>query len=356
MRTYVFDIDDTISTHVNRDYANAIPNNSVIRQIRRLKEIDKNCAIILHTARGMASCGGNARLAEAKNLPILIEWLSKHNVPYDEIVFGKPLADLYVDDKALNVRQFAGAEIERFEGLSGSEVMRIGDVVIKECADAQAQAKWYKECKSKGAPFGTPSVNSVTLNTLSMEYIAAPLLFDIAVANDGMPRAMVERIAKIIKWESSVTKPCRNDQTSYWDYCASKVNGMGIELHPVELPIFECGTFCAGDLSTLNVLADQDGIWIIDPVVREGQSSYLLDAAKFRACLHGLDFALTGRDYHRNGVARYFDSFFSQAELTEIRALEMTQFIRVLPYAIRSGDERIRARIIELINKNVWEE
>jgi hypothetical protein len=30
----------------------------------------------------------------------LFAWLDKNNIPYDEIIFGKPLADIYIDDKA----------------------------------------------------------------------------------------------------------------------------------------------------------------------------------------------------------------------------------------------------------------
>jgi len=33
----------------------------------------------------------------------VIEWLNKYQIPYDEIHFGKPLADFYVDDKAIKL-------------------------------------------------------------------------------------------------------------------------------------------------------------------------------------------------------------------------------------------------------------
>ena len=38
---------------------------------------------------------------------ITVTWLAKHNVKYDQIVFGKPYSDTYyLDDKALDVETF----------------------------------------------------------------------------------------------------------------------------------------------------------------------------------------------------------------------------------------------------------
>ena len=39
----------------------------------------------------------------AHQSPIVIEWLNKHKIPYDELHFGKPVADYYVDDKAVRM-------------------------------------------------------------------------------------------------------------------------------------------------------------------------------------------------------------------------------------------------------------
>jgi uncharacterized HAD superfamily protein len=34
------------------------------------------------------------------------EWLQKYNIPYDEIYFGKPSADYYVDDKGYRLENW----------------------------------------------------------------------------------------------------------------------------------------------------------------------------------------------------------------------------------------------------------
>ncbi len=56
--------------------------------------------IILHTARHMATCKGNTGLVIARQGKTLLDWLERHNIPYDELYFGKPHADVYVDDNA----------------------------------------------------------------------------------------------------------------------------------------------------------------------------------------------------------------------------------------------------------------
>ncbi len=57
--------------------------------------------LILFTARHMKTTGANVGLALARQGPATFRWLEKHAVPYDEIFFGKPWADVYIDDNAL---------------------------------------------------------------------------------------------------------------------------------------------------------------------------------------------------------------------------------------------------------------
>lgn len=60
----------------------------------------------LFTARGQVSCNGDLDLIHERVRPILVEWLERHAVEYDELIFGKPYADLYVDDKGMTPEEF----------------------------------------------------------------------------------------------------------------------------------------------------------------------------------------------------------------------------------------------------------
>lgn len=101
--TIVIDIDDTILFTTNRDFENSTPNQKVIDKINEL--YNKGWKIIFFTARGDRSC---VTLEEKilKYDELTRNWLKKNNVCYSDVVFGKPNADFYVDDKNMSVEDF----------------------------------------------------------------------------------------------------------------------------------------------------------------------------------------------------------------------------------------------------------
>ena len=101
--TFVIDVDDTICFTINRDFDNSIPNQPVIDKINKL--YDKGWEIILFTARGAKSCN-TLEEKEKKYRDITERWLKKHNVKYHALMFGKPNADYYVDDKNISINEF----------------------------------------------------------------------------------------------------------------------------------------------------------------------------------------------------------------------------------------------------------
>lgn len=101
--TIVMDLDDTICYTINRDFENSKPNIDVIKKINEL--YNKGWKIIICTARGAKSCA-TLLMREEKYRKITEDWLNKNNVKYTEVIFGKPNADYYVDDKNLNIEEF----------------------------------------------------------------------------------------------------------------------------------------------------------------------------------------------------------------------------------------------------------
>ena len=99
---FCFDLDNTLVTYptVPGDYATVQPIARNIQLVRQLKELGHT--IIIYTARRMKTHGGNmGRLIKDVALVTLAK-LDEFDVPYDEIYFGKPYADVYVDDLAVN--------------------------------------------------------------------------------------------------------------------------------------------------------------------------------------------------------------------------------------------------------------
>tara|TARA_Y100000034_G_scaffold120718_1_gene163992 strand:+ start:110 stop:475 length:366 start_codon:yes stop_codon:yes gene_type:complete len=68
--------------------------------------------VIIQTARGMSTAAGRVGVAQ-KNIGLLtLQQLADWGFEYDEIYFGKPSADLYVDDKGVNAFDYWSAELE----------------------------------------------------------------------------------------------------------------------------------------------------------------------------------------------------------------------------------------------------
>jgi len=94
----VFDLDGVICElkKPSESYADVIPKNDVIEKMRNLKK--DGHYLIIHTSRHMRTCDGIVTKVIEKIGKITEDWLEKWKVPYDELVFGKPHADMYIDD------------------------------------------------------------------------------------------------------------------------------------------------------------------------------------------------------------------------------------------------------------------
>lgn len=97
-----FDLDNTLVTYpvVDRDYSTVKPIVNNIKYLQFLKDL--GCTIIIYTARRMKTHSGNVGPIMADVGKVTFETLSKFNIPYDEIYFGKPYAHAYIDDLAIN--------------------------------------------------------------------------------------------------------------------------------------------------------------------------------------------------------------------------------------------------------------
>lgn len=113
MKRLIMDLDNTITLTENGDYKNAKPIVEVIEKLREYKS--QGFEIIISSSRNMRTYEGNVGKINVNTLPIIIEWLNQHNVPYDEIYVGKPWCGhegFYVDDRAIRPDEFANLTYE----------------------------------------------------------------------------------------------------------------------------------------------------------------------------------------------------------------------------------------------------
>lgn len=117
--TLVMDIDGTICPIkiAGEDYANIVPYAQVVAKLRELRS-EYGAYIVLHTSRQMRTYGGNVGKINAFTAPVLLNWLEKWDIPFDEIIYGKPWAGkhgVYVDDRAVRPDEFMRHTPEELE-------------------------------------------------------------------------------------------------------------------------------------------------------------------------------------------------------------------------------------------------
>jgi capsule biosynthesis phosphatase len=97
-----FDLDNTLVTlpTVPGDYSTVKPIFKMISLLKNLKKLGHT--IIIYTARRMNTHKHNVGRVIRDIGFVTFQTLEKFGIEYDEILFGKPIADIYIDDKALN--------------------------------------------------------------------------------------------------------------------------------------------------------------------------------------------------------------------------------------------------------------
>lgn len=97
-----FDLDNTLVTFptIPNDYESVKPIHKMIQLLNALKK--NGHEIIIYTARRMKTHQNNVGKVIKDIALVTINTLEKFNIPYDELIFGKPIADIYIDDRALN--------------------------------------------------------------------------------------------------------------------------------------------------------------------------------------------------------------------------------------------------------------
>lgn len=118
MKRLILDLDETVSITENGQYHVSTPIMSMVEIIRKYK--NDGFEIVFSTSRNMRTYEGNIGKINANTLPIIIEWLKEHDIPYDEIYVGKPwcgFEGFYVDDKAIRPAEFVNLDYQEIVDL-----------------------------------------------------------------------------------------------------------------------------------------------------------------------------------------------------------------------------------------------
>jgi len=323
----IFDFDDTIAYTLNRDWDGAKPNIDLIKKINKL--YSDGWKIEIYTARGNLSCKTRVE-AEKKYGNQIRSWLDKYKVNYHVLSFNKPLADYYVDDKAVTPEDFLKIQLEQLEGgLSGSDIYSDGEFVHKDDPHASDTIKWFKKADALGLK--VPHIKKLIGTTISMDYIKHDEDFF-----SKRPYIALGLIQEVLH-QMSLEKPIHNkDFKSYVERISQKIDNIHDSylsqvgerlLSLLSEPLYFTMCFNHGDFGITNLLfTDNKELYLIDPISYTF-GSLELDIAKFCTSL-----LINSYDVDLYNMSLYQLSDFVRKNIKFIKTLILSELYRVYPY------------------------
>ena len=115
--TFIIDVDGTLCPikEKGQAYEDLVPYASMVDKLREYKA--QGAKIVLFTSRNMRTYRGNLGQINKYTAPVMTAWLEKWEIPYDEIIFGKPWPGpegYYVDDRAIRPDEFLSKSSSEF--------------------------------------------------------------------------------------------------------------------------------------------------------------------------------------------------------------------------------------------------
>ncbi|MCG4272928.1 HAD family hydrolase [Acetobacter senegalensis] len=119
-KVLVVDIDGTLCDikAQEENYIDVAPEPQIVARLQKMHA--EGWRIVLSSSRGMRSNDGNLGQINKIVGPVVLEWLERHNIPFDEIYFGKPWPGqegFYIDDRSVRPREFIENDLAGVEAL-----------------------------------------------------------------------------------------------------------------------------------------------------------------------------------------------------------------------------------------------
>ena len=128
--TLVLDVDGTLCPikAEGEEYKDLTPYPAMLEKLREYKK--RGARIILYTSRNMNTYKGNLGCINAVTAKIMLEWLEKWDIPFDEIYYGKPWPGhkgIYVDDRAVRPDELLHHSFEELVEICGNSQKSISE-------------------------------------------------------------------------------------------------------------------------------------------------------------------------------------------------------------------------------------
>ena len=363
---FCFDLDNTLVTYpeVSGDYSTVKPIQSMINYLKYLKSFGHT--IIIYTARRMKTCNGNVGSVIANVGKVTLDTLEKFNIPYDEFYFGKPYADFYIDDNAINafddIEKKTGFYNNKIETRYFNQIVSSSiDTIIKRGADLAGEIYYYNHIPVEIKDMFPIFISSHGDNTYTIERIAGTTATELYLSNLLSENTLVHIMKSIRRIQENPVSD--NDVVNIYKNYAEKLHQRYTsynysvfndaertyrELYDklVEYERNNAGrkTIIHGDPVLTNILINKyDKIKFIDMRGKVGDTltiygDWLYDWAKLYQSLCGYDRILQGKEVNNIYESRMLEVFkntfikwYSDADFEHLKVITKSLLFTLIP-------------------------
>jgi capsule biosynthesis phosphatase len=201
-KKFVFDLDNTLVSYpiVKDDYTTVQPIKHNIEFLNNLKK--EGHYIIIHTARRMKTHGGNVPKVVADIGSITLNTLKEFGISYDEISFGKPHGDFYIDDLAINpikenLQRSTGFYYNEYIKARSFNSIKVQNNVITKTGNIKGEQFWYNNVPFYILNKYFPKILEITEDSISMEKIEGTTLSHL-YTKDLFNKEILEKVVNSI--------------------------------------------------------------------------------------------------------------------------------------------------------------
>jgi len=369
-----FDLDNTLVTHpvISGDYTSVLPIQRNIDFLKFLKQLGHT--IIIYTARRMRTHNGNVGAIVADVGKITIDTLDKFSIPYDELHFGKPYAQFYIDDLAVN----ANTPLDKALGIYNTDTpsrsfnkVEYNNKTVTKYTSNKGEVYWYNNIPTSVKHY-FPQVISASENEIVMEHIEG-INYSYLYVNEILKTEDIDKlITSLNQIHSSVSSKTFDD--IYLNY-VPKLTKRYLEHKPLydkydvgnlynnlldplnKYEINKAGKLGVihGDPVFTNILQTKNGIKFIDMRGKQGDvctiyGDITYDYAKVYQSLLGYDYILNGTEINHpytDKLKQHFESYFTTGEINDIKIITASLLFSLLP--LHDEDKNKFSKYLKLI-------
>ena len=353
-----FDLDNTLVTHPTTpgDYTSVLPIQRNIDFLKLLHTLGNT--IIIYTARRMKTHKGNVGAIVADVGKITLDTLDKFDIPYDEIHFGKPYANFYIDDLAVN----ANSSLDKALGIYNIDTpsrsfnkVEYNNKTVTKYTSNKGEVYWYNNIPHNIETY-FPKIINASGNKIIMEHIEG-INYSYLYTNEILKLEDIDKLMFSLKHVHSSSQPTSTENI-YLNYSSKMLKryseykelynkyDMGHLYCDILDSLIKYETNKSGKLGVIhgdpvfpNILQTKHGLKFIDMRGKQGDNytifgDILYDHAKIYQSLIGYDFILNGIEINHlyvDKLKQHFESYFTSKEVNNIKIVTASLLFTLLP-------------------------